>query len=178
MNFQLKKNWRLYLLLNTFTGAWCDNMWASSVPSFRLTNQRVAHALWPDYKICNQFLAWKYRKWWSVSVAGTDCWGSWSRVHRSRNRVKDQWTQSHLGKELCSWLSTLAVFILCCLNCMCPFPIWCLGQDVEFDCIGSWALPFHLLILRFHSVSLKYDYAPEAWPARKWHSVTSHSHVT
>ena len=22
-------------------------------------------------------------------------------------------------------------------NCRCPFPVWCLGQDVEFDCIGS-----------------------------------------
>ena len=49
------------------------------------------------------------------------------------------------GKELSSWLSTLAVYILCRLNCRCPFPIWCLGQDVEFDCIDSWSLPFHLL---------------------------------
>ena len=23
-------------------------------------------------------------------------------------------------------------------------PIWCIGQDVEFDCISSWSLPFHL----------------------------------
>ena len=23
------------------------------------------------------------------------------------------------------------------LNCRCPFPDWCLGQDVEFDCISS-----------------------------------------
>ena len=28
---------------------------------------------------------------------------------------------------------------------MCPFPVWCLGQDVKFDCIGSWSLPFYLL---------------------------------
>ena len=40
-------------------------------------------------------------------------------------------------KELSSWLSAHAVLVLCRLNCMCPFPIWCLGQDVEFDCIGS-----------------------------------------
>ena len=25
---------------------------------------------------------------------------------------------------------------------------WCLEQDVEFDCIGSWSLPFHLLCVR------------------------------
>ena len=35
------------------------------------------------------------------------------------------------------WLSALAVLILCRLNCMCSFPVWCPGQDVEFDCIGS-----------------------------------------
>ena len=44
---------------------------------------------------------------------------------------------SSAGKELSSWLSTLAFLILCRLNCMCSFPIWYLGQDVEFDCIGS-----------------------------------------
>ena len=26
-----------------------------------------------------------------------------------------------------------------------PFPVWCLGQDVEFDCIGSGLLHFYLL---------------------------------
>ena len=51
------------------------------------------------------------------------------------------------GKELSSWLSARAVFILYCLNCMCSFPVWCLRQDVEFDCVGSWSLPFHLLNL-------------------------------
>ena len=30
-------------------------------------------------------------------------------------------------------------FILCSLNCMCPFPIWCLGKDVKFNFIGSWS---------------------------------------
>ena len=34
---------------------------------------------------------------------------------------------------------------LCCFNCLCSFPVWCLGQDVEFDCIGPWWLPCHLL---------------------------------
>ena len=28
---------------------------------------------------------------------------------------------------------------------MCPFLVWCLGQDVEFDYIGSWSLPFYIL---------------------------------
>ena len=49
------------------------------------------------------------------------------------------------GKELSSCLSALAVFILCCLDCMRSFPIWCRGQDMEFDCNGSWSLPFHVL---------------------------------
>ena len=31
-------------------------------------------------------------------------------------------------------------FILCRLHCL-YFPFWCLGQDVQFDCIGSWSLP-------------------------------------
>ena len=46
-----------------------------------------------------------------------------------------------VGKELSPLLFTCAVFISCRLNCRCPFPVWCLGQDVEFDCIGSWSLP-------------------------------------
>ena len=28
---------------------------------------------------------------------------------------------------------------------MCSFPVWCLWQGVEYDNIGSWSLPFHLL---------------------------------
>ena len=39
----------------------------------------------------------------------------------------------------------LSWVILCRLNCVCSFSIWYLRQDVEFDCIGSWSLPFHLL---------------------------------
>ena len=79
-NFKFK-HWRLYLLLGTFTGVWCDDICAYSVTSVRLPNQRVAQMshddcmmMWPDYKICNHFLAWKYRNWcwteWSLSVAG------------------------------------------------------------------------------------------------------------
>ena len=44
-----------------------------------------------------------------------------------------------------------SAFHLCCFNfkcrlgCVCPFPVWCLGRNVELDCIGSWSLPFCLL---------------------------------
>ena len=30
-------------------------------------------------------------------------------------------------------------------NCRCLFPVCCLGQDVEFDCIGSWSSPSYQL---------------------------------
>ena len=33
----------------------------------------------------------------------------------------------------------------CRPRCLCSCPVWGLGQDVEFDCIGSWPLPFLLL---------------------------------
>ena len=52
------------------------------------------------------------------------------------------WTSA--GKVLTSWLSACAMFSICCLDCLCSFAVWCLGKDVEFDCIGSWSLPFHL----------------------------------
>ena len=40
-------------------------------------------------------------------------------------------------KELSPVIFTCVVFIL-----VPSFPVWCLGQDVEFDCIGSRSLPF------------------------------------
>ena len=40
-----------------------------------------------------------------------------------------------------SWYS----FFLCKPKHICHFPIWCLRQDVEFDCVSSWSLPFFLL---------------------------------
>ena len=46
------------------------------------------------------------------------------------------------GKDLSSWLSACAVWHR---NCLCSFSVWCRGQNVEFDCIGFWSLPFHLL---------------------------------
>ena len=39
----------------------------------------------------------------------------------------------------------LCCFTLCRLDCLCSFPVWCLGQDVKFDYTGSRSLPFHLL---------------------------------
>ena len=39
----------------------------------------------------------------------------------------------------------LCCFTLCCLDCLSFFPVWCLGKNVEFDCYGSWSLPFQLL---------------------------------
>ena len=39
--------------------------------------------------------------------------------------------------------SVLAFSLLCRLDFfVCSFPLWCLGKEVEFDCIGSWSLPF------------------------------------
>ena len=34
----------------------------------------------------------------------------------------------------------------------CSFPVWCLGPDVKFDCIGSWSLQFRLLVYIFASI--------------------------
>ena len=50
-----------------------------------------------------------------------------------------------LGKSCLLGFSLVLFYCSPLLNCRCPFPIWCLGQDVEFDCIGSWSLPFYLL---------------------------------
>ena len=48
---------------------------------------------------------------------------------------------SHMAKTsfLMTWL------ILCRFNCLYSFPVWCLGQGVEFDFIGYCTFPFHLL---------------------------------
>ena len=34
------------------------------------------------------------------------------------------------------------------LNIRCSFPVWCLGQYVQFDCIGSWSSPFNYISFR------------------------------
>ena len=50
-----------------------------------------------------------------------------------------------MGKELTSWLSASVVLLYAVLIFLCSFSVWCLGKDVEFDCVGSGLLPFHLL---------------------------------
>ena len=39
--------------------------------------------------------------------------------------------------DICWERADLLALRLCCFNCLCSFPIWCLGKDVEFDCIDS-----------------------------------------
>ena len=39
----------------------------------------------------------------------------------------------------------LCGFSLCRLNCLPFFLVWCMWQDAECDCIGSWSLPFRLI---------------------------------
>ena len=53
-----------------------------------------------------------------------------------------------VGKELSPWLFTCPVFVF--INAI-LIPFWCLGQDVEFDCIDSWPLPFYLLCMYIFS---------------------------
>ena len=37
-------------------------------------------------------------------------------------------------------------------NCRCPFSVWCLGHEVEFDFIGTWSLPLYLPFLDIYPV--------------------------
>ena len=41
------------------------------------------------------------------------------------------------GKELIIWLFACLVLLYKPSYCLCYFPVWCLWQDVKFDCIGS-----------------------------------------
>ena len=54
-------------------------------------------------------------------------------------------------------IAFLSTFLRDCL-------FWCLGQDVEFDCIGSWSLPFYLLFYGIVSFGV--------W-GRMWNSIVS-----
>ena len=57
-----------------------------------------------------------------------------------------------------SWeRADLLAFRLCCfiLDLFCPFTVWCLGKEVEFDSIGSWSLPVHLLFITFEDQPAK-----------------------
>ena len=50
-------------------------------------------------------------------------------------------------------------YFWCRLGCRCPFPVWCLGQGVELDCVGSWSLPFYLLFPKKGSLQLCQNYS-------------------
>ena len=59
-------------------------------------------------------------------------------------------------ERVSSWLSTCVyTLVLCHTRCpflvFCSLPVWCLWQDVEFDWIGSWSFPSHLLSVIVHS---------------------------
>ena len=93
---------------------------------------------------------------------------------------------------ICSKRAVPLAFHLCCfyfsavLIVGVPFPFWCLGQDVEFGCNGSWLLPFYLLFnnLQQPSYSLRRQrwrslfnniFALKGWPGIKHHSLpTAH----
>ena len=44
------------------------------------------------------------------------------------------WTSA--GKQFTPWLSASVVLLNEVLIICVPFPVWCLGKEVEFDCIG------------------------------------------
>ena len=49
------------------------------------------------------------------------------------------WSESSLGARSFCWFCHEAAHLIPSLM-LCSFPAWCLGQDVEFDCIGSSSL--------------------------------------
>ena len=65
-------------------------------------------------------------------------------------------TCSHLLENSCPLCVSLVLFLFQCrLNCRCCFPVWCLGQNMEFNCICSWSLPFYLF-WSLYSLGIKY----------------------
>ena len=58
---------------------------------------------------------------------------------------------------ICWERAVLLAFRLCCSascrpNCFCPFHVWYLGQDMEFDCIGRFLL-VHFYVDSFNDIS-------------------------
>ena len=51
-------------------------------------------------------------------------------------------------KVLSLWLSAWAVLLYAVLTVCVPFRVWCLEQDVTFDCIRSWSLSIYLEVVR------------------------------
>ena len=81
-------------------------------------------------------------------------WGFSSKKHTQKarefhclNMIFICWTLLLVDLTMASNNSAHAG-IYAIINCLCSFPVWCLGQDVEFDCICSCQLPFHLLWTR------------------------------
>ena len=71
------------------------------------------------------------KKAWVLSYplsAQRRLWSDWADAQAD---LSLRWVHSHFVGFVTRWL------ILCCLNCMCSFPVCCLGQEVKFDCIGS-----------------------------------------
>ena len=59
------------------------------------------------------------------------------------------WSESSLGAEPLRWFCHVAAHFYLCITCnlpkcLCSFPVWYNGQDVDLDCIDSWSLSFHL----------------------------------
>ena len=92
-------------------------------------NLPVVH-YWP-FQGCASIAVYSYRQCLSTSCLSlTVCWCCLGQ------------TGGHLlGK---SWPLGLPL-VLFYFHCLCSFPVWCLGKEMEFDCIGSWSLPLHLL---------------------------------
>ena len=47
----------------------------------------------------------------------------------------------------------------CRLKCRCPFLVWCLGHEVEFDCNGSLSLPFLSTYSNSATASFQHNYS-------------------
>ena len=69
----------------------------------------------------------------------------------------------------------------CHLGCAYPSLVWCLGRDVELDCIGSWSLPFCLLFTVNPSSVLSQAFekwsghgTPKAFPECQRHETGEH----
>ena len=70
-----------------------------------------------------------------------------------------------VGKALSPWLVTCVVFFILMSSLLyVSLPVWCLGQDVEFDCICSWSLPFPLCSIWNSSSNNVFQMMILGWP--------------
>ena len=56
------------------------------------------------------------------------------------------------------FLLLLFLFYAVWIVCHGSIPIWCLGQDVAFDCFGSWSLHIHLLSWPYLDICLDLEH--------------------